>query len=403
MASSIDPAATDMIPEEAGDDPDQWPELRDTRPKGKHEKVQWGEGVRSEEEAYLAKLGEYNTSGLIGKLSLISICIESKLTKVKNSERAAEDVPQREQAKEDLFDTSISLASSPSGSEYLSEHADDSEDEVEEDEAEAIQAKPLESDNPGLPLLWDQPPVEVEEEDEMKEKPDIKPTDDRSLPVTPDRSRSLVIRSSERPGLTSNDSKVRFFGRVRVTSGRRAVSSQYRARSPRITTPPVAPKSLSSSIASSVTMSLRGTPTSSWLFPSMTPLGTPAEAPAKDYFSYVSPASSMRRSGTMTPRDPEIEEVAARAARARALTWAPNRRTSSSDARDKIRRGAGTNGHLMLKTEDGVIWGSWKTRLTTLKWWTWKMRRVWYAMQKFWCQADADDEDDEERRMFVRE
>ncbi|KAJ9096614.1 hypothetical protein QFC20_006376 [Naganishia adeliensis] len=384
MAPVVDPSAAYVIVEEAGDDPDQWPKLRDSHRRGKQDKVQWGKGVRSEEEVYLAKL-------------------ESKLAKVKTGGRAAEDVPQRELAKEDLFDTSVSLASSPSEHDYLSEHtADDSEDEVEEDEVEETHAKPLESDNPGLPLLWDQPSVEVEEEDGMEEKLDVNSTDDRSLPVTPDRSRSLVIRSSERPGLTSNDSKVRFFGRVRVTSGRRAVSSQYRARSPRITTPPVAPKSLSSSIASSVTMSLRGTPTSSWLFPSMTPLGTPAEAPAKDYFSYVSPASSIRRSGTMTPRDPEVEEVAARAARARALTWAPNRRTSSSDARDKIRRGAGSNGHLMLKTEDGVIWGSWKTRLTTLKWWTWKMRRVWYAIQKFWCQAD-DEEDDEERRMFVRE
>jgi hypothetical protein len=325
---------------------------------------------------------------------------------VKTGERAADNVPPREQTKEDLFDTSVSLASSPSEHDYLSDHFEDSEEELEEEEVEDTNVKPIEADNPGLPLLWDQPAVEVEEDEgreEEGEKLDVKSAENRSLPVTPDRSRSLVIRSSERPGLTSNDSKVRFFGRVRVTSGRRAVSSQYRARSPRITTPPVAAtKSLSSSIASSVTMSLRGTPTSSWLFPSMTPLSTPSEAPARDYFSYVSPASSIRRSGTMTPRDPEVEEVAARAARARALTWAPNRRTSSSDARDR-RRAASANGHLMLKTEDGVIWGSWKTRLTTMKWWTWKMRRVWYAIQMFWCHADDDDEEDEERRMFVRE
>lgn len=320
---------------------------------------------------------------------------------MKTRERAAEDASHREQVKEDLFDASVSLASSPSEYGYLSDHLEDSEDELEEEEAEETAVKPIEADNPGLPLLWDQPPVEIEDEEGKEEKLNVQPTENRSLPVTPDRSRSLVIRSSERPGLTSNDSKVRFFGRVRVTSGRRAVSSQYRAPSSRITTPPVA-KSVSSSIASSVTMSLRGTPTSSWLFPSMTPLGTPSEAPGKDYFSYVSPTSSMRRSGTMTPRDPEVEEVAARAARARALTWAPNRRTSSSDARDR-RRGTSMNGHIMLKTEDGVIWGSWKTRLTTMKWWTWKIRRVWYAIQKFWCHADDADDDDEERRMFVHE
>ena len=103
----------------------------------------------------------------------------------------------------------------------------------------------------------------------------------------------------------------------------------------------------------------------------------------------------------MTPRDPEVEEVAARAARARALTWAPNRRTSSSDAH-RIPRRVDSDGNVMLKTEDGVIWGSWRTRLTTMKWWTWKMRRVWYAIQRFWCHADDGDEDDEERRMFVR-
>lgn len=321
---------------------------------------------------------------------------------MKTSGRAEEVSQREEQPKQDLFDTSISLASSPSEYGYHSDPADNSEDEVEEEEVEETNVKPIGEDNPGLPLLWDQPPVECEtpEEEAMEEKVDVEPMEHRSLPVTPDRSRSLAIANSlDRPGLASNDSKVRFFDRVRVTSGRRGVSSQNRQRSPHVTTP-IAPKSLSSSIASSVTMSLRGTPTSSWLFPSMTP-GTPSEASAaKDYFSFVSPASSGRRSGTMTPRDPEVEEVAARAARARALTWAPNRRTSSSDAFDKVRRGVDSNGHIAVKTEDGVIWGSWKTRLTTMKWWTWKIRRVWYAIQKFWCHADDDDDDDEERRIF---
>lgn len=59
MASVVDPSAADVIVEEAGDDPDQWPELRDSHRKGKQDKVQWGEGVRSEEEVYLAKLGEF--------------------------------------------------------------------------------------------------------------------------------------------------------------------------------------------------------------------------------------------------------------------------------------------------------------------------------------------------------
>lgn len=312
----------------------------------------------------------------------------------------------RDPPTEDPFDTSFSLASSPS--EYDPHDRVDSEEENvhEEEEVNEANVEPIEADNPGLPLLWDQPPVECatpEEVEEAKELLDVVPKD-RSLPVTPERSRSLVIRhSSERPGLASNDSKVRFFGRVRVTSGRRAVSSQYRQRSPRVVTPPIAPKSFeSSSIASSVTMSLRGTPTTSWLFPTMTPIGTPStEGQAPDYFSYASPASSGRRSGTMTPRDPEIEEVAARAARARALTWAPNRRTSSSDGH-RISRRVDSDGNIMLKTEDEVIWGSWRTRLTTMKWWTWKMRRVWYAIQRFWCHADDNDEDDEERRMFVR-
>lgn len=117
----------------------------------------------------------------------------------------------------------------------------------------------------------------------------------------------------------------------------------------------------------------------------------------------MSPASSGRRSGTMTPRDPEIEEIAARAAQARAQSWAPNRRISS-DAFDKaLGRRVNSDGTVVLKTEDGVIWGSWKARLTTLRWWTWKARRVWYAIQRFWCHADRDDEDeddDEERRVF---
>lgn len=241
--------------------------------------------------------------------------------------------------------------------------------------------------------------------EEKEEEGQDESTNDRSLPVTPVRSKSLVIRhSSERPGLTSNDSKVRFFSRVRVTSGKRAVSSQFRQRSPHVTSPPIVPKSEPSSIASSVTMSLRGTPTTSWLFPSMTPIGTPtSESAGRDYFSYVSPASSGRRSGTMTPRDPEIEEIAARAAQARAQSWAPNRRISS-DAFDKaLGRRVNSDGTVVLKTEDGVIWGSWKARLTTLRWWTWKARRVWYAIQRFWCYADRDDEDeddDEERRVF---
>jgi hypothetical protein len=387
-----------MIPEEAGEDPSEWPELRSATGV-KTDKVQWGEGVRTEEEAYLGKLGESENITEAAEL----ILAESKLATIK-SKGLAESPLQKEQPKEDVFDTSFSLASSPS--EYSHHERDDSEDEndvVEEDVNES-NVGPIEADNPGLPLLWDQPPVECEtpeEEEEAKEMLDVVQTGDKSLPVTPDRSRSLVIRnSSERPGLTSQDSKVRFFSRVRVTSGRRAVSSQYRQRSP----PPIAPKSFeSSSIASSVTMSLRGTPTTSWLFPTMTPIGTPSAegAPTPDYFSFASPASSGRRSGTMTPRDPEVEEVAARAARARALTWAPNRRTSSSDAL-RIPRRVDANGNIMLKTEDGVIWGTWRTRLTTMKWWTWKMRRVWYAVQRFWCHAD-DDEDDEERRMFVHE
>lgn len=45
-----------MIPEEAGEAPGGWPELRSESVK--RNKVQWGEGVRSEEEAYLGKLGE---------------------------------------------------------------------------------------------------------------------------------------------------------------------------------------------------------------------------------------------------------------------------------------------------------------------------------------------------------
>lgn len=104
----------------------------------------------------------------------------------------------------------------------------------------------------------------------------------------------------------------------------------------------------------------------------------------------------------MTPRDPEIEAIAARAAQARAQSWAPNRRISS-DAFDKaLGRRVRSDGTVVLKTEDGVIWGSWKARLMTVKWWTWKARRVWYAIQRFWCHADRDDEDDddEERRVF---
>lgn len=46
-----------MIPEEAGQDPSEWPELR-SAPGLKKDKVQWGEGVRTEEEAYLGKLGK---------------------------------------------------------------------------------------------------------------------------------------------------------------------------------------------------------------------------------------------------------------------------------------------------------------------------------------------------------
>ncbi|GHJ83700.1 hypothetical protein NliqN6_0102 [Naganishia liquefaciens] len=386
MSLTVGSPVARMIPEEPGEDPGEWPELQ-SAPVNKN-KVRWGQGVQSEEEAYLGKL-------------------ESKLATIKNR-GAVTSPPPRNPPKEDIFDTSFSLASSPSVSEY--DDRENSEDEVQEEEdLNETNVEAIEADNPGLPLLWDQPPVECttpEEVQEVKEMLDVVPTD-RSLPVTPERSRSLVIRhSSDRPGLASNDSKVRFFGRVRVTSGRRAVSSQYRQRSPRGMTPPtMAPKSYeSSSIASSVTMSLRGTPTTSWLFPTMTPIGTPStEGHAPDYFSYTSPSSSSRRSGTMTPRDPEVEEVAARAARARALTWAPNRRTSSSDPHRMARR-TDSDGNIMLKTEDGVIWGSWRTRLTTMKWWTWKARRVWYAIQRFWCHADDDDdENDEERRLFARE
>lgn len=57
-ASAAGPSAVNMIPEEAGDNPSEWPELRGNRPNGKRDKVQWGAGVRTEEEAYLAKLGE---------------------------------------------------------------------------------------------------------------------------------------------------------------------------------------------------------------------------------------------------------------------------------------------------------------------------------------------------------
>lgn len=58
MTSVPDSVSDDVILEEAGEDPDQWPEFRGDRPKGKLEKIQWGQGVRSEEEEYLAKLGE---------------------------------------------------------------------------------------------------------------------------------------------------------------------------------------------------------------------------------------------------------------------------------------------------------------------------------------------------------
>ncbi|KAJ9095027.1 hypothetical protein QFC21_005820 [Naganishia friedmannii] len=394
-----------MDPKDAGHDTDEWPEMRAAGHSGGKDKVSWGQDVRSEEEAYLAKL-------------------EGKLAKLTLSRGNQEPTHRREPSREDLFDTSLSLASSPSEQGYHSDHNDDSELDDQEEEIDDATAVPEGGDNPGLPLLWDQPPVNVEvneaieeKDEEEEEEGEDEPTTNRSLPVTPARSKSLVIQhsSSERPGLTSNDSKVRFFSRVRVTSGKRAVSSQFRQRSPHITSPPIAPtKSEPSSIASSVTMSLRGTPTTSWLFPSMTPIGTPTSetpgtgtgtgtATARDYFSFVSPASSGRRSGTMTPRDPEIEQIAARAAQARAQSWAPNRRISS-DAFDKaLGRRVTSDGTVVLKTEDGVIWGSWRTRLTTVRWWTWKARRIWYAVLRFWCHADRDDEDgddDEERRVF---
>jgi hypothetical protein len=58
MTSVPDSVSDDVILEDPGEDPDQWPEFRGDRPKGKLEKIRWGQGVRSEEEEYLAKLGE---------------------------------------------------------------------------------------------------------------------------------------------------------------------------------------------------------------------------------------------------------------------------------------------------------------------------------------------------------
>jgi hypothetical protein len=58
-----------MIPEEAGEDPSEWPELR-SAPGAKRDKVQWGEGVRTEEEAYLGKLGEQDEATAATELML---------------------------------------------------------------------------------------------------------------------------------------------------------------------------------------------------------------------------------------------------------------------------------------------------------------------------------------------
>lgn len=58
MMPVADPVSDNVILEEAGEDPDQWPEFRGTRRHGKQKEVEWGSGVRSEEEDYLAKLGK---------------------------------------------------------------------------------------------------------------------------------------------------------------------------------------------------------------------------------------------------------------------------------------------------------------------------------------------------------
>lgn len=57
--------ADTMIPEEPGED-SEWPELQSAPVK--RDKVQWGEGVRSEEEVYLGKLGAFGTCSSLAEL-----------------------------------------------------------------------------------------------------------------------------------------------------------------------------------------------------------------------------------------------------------------------------------------------------------------------------------------------
>ena len=55
MSLTVGSTVARMIPEEPGEDPGEWPELQ-SAPVNK-DKVRWGQGVQSEEEVYLGKLG----------------------------------------------------------------------------------------------------------------------------------------------------------------------------------------------------------------------------------------------------------------------------------------------------------------------------------------------------------